>query len=102
MARPRTELQTILEDLTGVKKAYFQADQNTNMEYPCIEYHRFDSAATFADNIKYRFKKGYMVTVLDYDPDSLIPDQVENLPLTRSDRFYVVDGLNHFVFKLFF
>jgi hypothetical protein len=50
----------------------------------------------------YLLFKRYQVTVLDREPDSLIPDQVEALPHSRFDREYVVDGLNHFVFDLFF
>lgn len=100
MARPRSELQVILKSIPGVSDAYFQKE--TGLTYPCIRYVRNNSLPFHADNLKYMFKKGYTVTVIDRDPGSLIPDLVEGLPLTRFDRFYAKDGLNHFVFTLFF
>lgn len=107
MARSRLLLHEILRNLMGgdvdpEKKltVYFQAP--TTMDYPCIKYERSQSRNFHADDLLYLFYKRYTVTVIDRDPDSLIPDQVESLPHSRFDRFYVVDGLNHFVFDLFF
>lgn len=102
MARSRTELHEILKDLTGVQDAYFQPSPNQNMVYPCIVYSRDRSFVSAADNVKYIFKKRYSVVVIDRDPDSLIPDQVEELPYTGFDRFYIVNALNHFAFNLYF
>jgi hypothetical protein len=101
MARSRTELHEILKGLNGVVDAYFQP--KTTLEYPCIVYERDRrSDVKFAGNLKYLLKKGYTITVIDRDPDSLIPDQVEGLPYCEFDRFFRRDGLNHFVFQLFF
>lgn len=100
MARPRLDLQALLESLNGVKAVYFQAP--TVMVDPCILFERQDSDAKYADNIKYRFKKGYSVIVIDRDPDSSIPDQVEALPYTRFSRFYRANGLNHFAFQMYY
>jgi hypothetical protein len=100
MARSQSQLQSLLEGLEGPEKVYFQPP--TTMVYPCIKYERSNSRAFHADNLLYLFYKRYTVTVIDRDPDSLIPDQVEALPHSRFDREYVVDGLNHFVFDLFF
>lgn len=102
MARPRSELHAIFKAMAGVQEAYFQPEQNVKMKYPCIRYTRDDSWVTRADNILYWLKKRYQVIVIDQDPDSLIPDQVEALPLTQFDRSYVAAGLNHFVFNVFF
>lgn len=102
MARSRLILHNVLVGLEDVVQAYFQPDQNTSMVYPCIVYERDDSYVAPADNIKYRFMKRYQVTVIDRDPDSLIPDQVEALPYSRFDRRFTTEGLNHNVFNLFF
>lgn len=102
MARSRTDLHNILKGLVGVSNAYFQPGQNVTMTYPCIVYNRNDSFVLSADNLMYWLKKKYSVMVIDRNPDSLIPDQVESLPFTRFDRFYIVDGLNHTVFNLYF
>jgi hypothetical protein len=100
MARPRTQLQTLLEAIDGPTAVYFQP--KTSIEYPCIVYERDSSDVSFADNVKYLLKKGYTITVIDRSPDSPIPDQVEALSHCRFDRHFVTDGLHHFVFQLFF
>lgn len=102
MARPREELQAILEGIEGVNAAYFQPDQNSQLDYPVIVYDRDDSYVSRADNIVYWLKKRYSVKVIDRNPDSLIPDKVEELPFTRFDRKYVAAGLHHTVFNVFF
>lgn len=105
----RLQLQTVLENLDGGdldpdKKipVYFQPPPSQLMEYPCIKYDRDDSIVRHADNLPYLIKKRYQVIVITRDPDSLIPDKVEGLPLTKFDRFYIAAGLNHFVFNVFF
>jgi hypothetical protein len=102
MARPLADLQVLLKGLDGVEQAYIQAP-TTGMQYPCIMIER-DRASdvSFADNIKYLFKKGYTVIVVDRDPHSLIPDQVEGLPNSRFDRYYRTNGLHHFAFQIFY
>ncbi len=99
----RLELQTLLESLMGPDPhVYFQAPTNYQMEYPCILYQRDNSWSTFADNRPYARAKRYQVTVIDRNPDSELADKVEDLPYCSIDRYYPADGLNHFVFTLFF
>lgn len=102
MTKPRMELQELLVAIPGVVKVYFQAPPSKGMEYPCILYKRDDVNTEFADNLPYSQKKRYLVTVIDRDPDSLIPAKVAELPTCVFDRFYAADGLNHDVYKLFF
>lgn len=102
MARPLSELQALLGGLEGVKKAYIQAP-TSGMVDPCIMIERGSpSRNVFADNVKYLLLKGYTITVIDRAPDSLIPDLVEELPNTEFNRFFRLNGLNHFVFQLYF
>lgn len=98
--RPRSDLQEILSELDGPEEVYFQAPPR--MVFPCIKYERDESWVSRADNLMYLFKKRYQVTVIDRNPDSEIPDQVEALPFTRFERFFVKDGLNHWVYNLYF
>ena len=100
MAKPRTELQTLLEGIT--EHVYFQPPSNIRMEYPCIIYRREDSRTEHAGNKKYLHTKRYQVTVIDRNPDTELSDVVEGLPLCSFDRFYTADQLNHYVFTLFF
>lgn len=98
----RADLQDILKDILGTDNVYFQPPPSVSMEYPCIVYQRDYEATTFADDKPYSRKKRYQVTVIDRDPDSVIPDKIADLPLSSFDRFYTADNLNHDVFKLFF
>lgn len=98
----RLELQELLVSLLGSTNVYFQPPPNVQMEYPCIVYHRDYELFRHADNFPYNKTKRYLVTVIDRDPDSAIPDKVGDLPLCVFDRFYTADNLNHDVYKLFF
>ena len=100
--RTRLELQTILENLLGSRNVYFQPPENLKISYPCIIYKRNDLYNHFADNTPYISDKQYMVTVIDKNPDSAIPDKVAALPKSRYDRHYTADNLNHDVFTLYF
>jgi hypothetical protein len=98
MARPRTELQAILEGIT--EHVYFQPPNQ--MQFPCIKYQRDGSSADHADNELYRHAKGYQVTVIDRNPDTEIADQVEALQYATFERFFTADDLNHYVFSVYF
>lgn len=102
MARPLSELQTLLKGLEGVEEAYIQAPTE-GMKDPCIMIERGSrSDLKHADNRIHLIKKAYTVTVVDRRPDSPIPDLVEGLQFARFDRFFRTNGLNHFVFQMFF
>lgn len=98
----REALHTLLKTVDGVSEVYFQAPPSKDMVYPCIIYRRDTAETDFADNNVYGVKKRYLITVIDRNPDSEIPKQVAALPTCVFDRFYVADGLNHDVYKLFF
>lgn len=98
----RPELQTLLVSLLGSDKVYFQPPPNTQLQYPCIIYSRDDERVERADNVSYNRRVRYQVTVIDEDPDSLIPARVSALPLCAYDRFYTRDKMNHDVYQLFF
>lgn len=100
MGRPRLELQTLLESFTS--HVYFQPPTNTKIEYPCIVYERDVADSASADNVTYRYTNRYLVTVIDSDPDSAIPNKVAALPLSRYNRFFTANKLNHDVFYLYF
>ena len=98
----RLELQVILVELLGSNNVYFQPPPSVNMKYPCIIYQRDYAHAEFADNIPYKNKKRYQITIIDPNPDSAIPDKVAELPLCSFDRFFTSDNLNHDIYRLFF
>lgn len=96
----RLELQTLLETLAG--KAYFQPPSNVQMQYPCIVYALSSAKTEFADNHPYSRTKRYQLTVIDRDPDTPIPDDVGQLPLSNFSRSFTADNLHHYVFDLYF
>jgi hypothetical protein len=104
MAQARSSLQSLLESFFGEDEAhvYFQPPNNIDLQYPCIIYVRDGSDSKFADNVKYAHYKRYQVTVVDRDPDSELPDKVEELRLSEFDRYFAADNLNHHVFTLYF
>lgn len=101
MGQSRTQLQTILSEM-GADHVYFQPPTNVKLQYPCIIYDRDFSKTLHAGNSPYRNTKRYQVTVIDRDPDSVIPDKVEEMPLCSFSRFFAADDLNHYVFNLYF
>lgn len=101
MEKTRLSLQHRLEKLLGSRNVYFTPPSGLKMNYPCICYTLDNVQADAADNIKYMARKRYTLTVIDTNPDSVIPGKVLNLPYCSFDRTYRSDNLNHFVFTLF-
>lgn len=97
---PRLQLQTLLESIT--EHVYFQPPTNMQMQYPCILYSRDETWTAHADNLPYARLKRYQVTVVDRNPDSELPDMVQDLPYCRFDRHFSAAELHHYVFTLFF
>lgn len=81
---------------------YFEPPADIDMKYPCIVYNYTNDSDIFADNIHYQSSKRYTVTIIDDDPDSKIPNRMKELPYCTSDRNFASDGLNHFVFTLYY
>jgi len=98
----RLALHNILVATLGNTNVYFQPPPNFQMSYPCIVYNRSDIDTAFANNHPYKHEKQYSITVIDEDPDSLIPDKVAGLPRCSYDRAFKSDQLNHDVFTLIY
>lgn len=98
----RLEIQALLEKLLGTRNVYFQPPATVKMSYPAIVYARDSEDKTFADNKPYRNSKRYLVTVIDRDPDSKIPDKITALPKSSLSRHFVADNLNHDAYSVYF
>jgi hypothetical protein len=100
----RLQLQSLLEEIT--ENVYFQPPATLKMDYPCIRYERnggnVRGNVQRAGNLPYRLAKRYQITVIDRNPDSTLPDQVEALAMCEFDRWFARDNLNHWVYNLFF
>ena len=99
----RTDLHDVLVNVLGSTNVYFQPPENIKMKYPCIVYEWSSLLTKFADDSPYYKKRQYTVTVIDADPDSLIPEKVAGLPLCKSSgNNFQVDQLNHYPFTLYY
>lgn len=98
----RLDLQDVLAALQEGVSVYFQPPENVSMQYPAIVYNRDFQYAAYADNALYSRKTRYQVTVIDPDPDSLIPDLVAALPLARYVRHFTTANLNHDIYDVYF
>jgi hypothetical protein len=98
----RLQLHSILKTILGSTNVYFQPPASVQMQYPAIVYHRDNDKVAHANGKPYNRRIRYKVTVIDRDPDSLIPGVISLLPLCKFDRAYTADQLNHDVFNIFF
>lgn len=98
----RIDLHNLLRGLLGSDKVYFQPPPDFRMEYPCILYNLERIHIGSADNRTYRTEKQYLLTVIDSNPDSLIPQKVAELPRCSYDRHFKTSNLIHDVFTIIF
>lgn len=113
MSRPRAELQAIFETVEelakdnrnrkGLPAVYFQPPPTVRMVYPCIVYSLDQYRGIKADNKNYLIHDRYSVTVVDPNPDSVIPKKLMGMfDQIASDRIFSSDNLQHFTFTLYF
>lgn len=98
----RLELQTLLETIMGSDHVYFQPPTGFLMAYPCIVYNRSNIRSKSGDNSPYKLDKEYTLTVIDANPDSVIPMKIAGLPQAIFDRNFRSDNLNHDVFNILY
>ncbi len=102
MARSREDLHEILCEKLGSRNVYFQPPESIKLKYPCILYELGDIWNYYANDSVYSKKKLYTLTIIDKDPDSELPEVLNELPYCEMDRFYTADNLNHWVFTLYY
>lgn len=56
----------------------------------------------YANGEPYMHVIGYKVTIIDANPDSLIPGKIALLPMCSFDRHYKSNNLNHDVYNLYY
>ena len=96
----RFDLSAKFHDL--VNHVYFQPPTGTEMQYPCIVYKIDADAAKFADNHPYSHCTGYLVTVIDSNPDSELPGKIADFPMSSFVTKFTSDDLNHTVYKIYY
>jgi len=98
--RSQLDLQNIFLAITP--NVYFQPPETYKMVYPCIRYQRNKINSKYSNNKMYTNTVGYMVTVIDPNPNSLILEKLLRLPLCIFDRHYTQENLNHDVYNLYY
>lgn len=98
----REDVQDLLEAILGSEQVHFQPPSSVQMSYPSIVYKLDNMPTKFGDNNPYILEKRYMVTVIDKDPDSTIPDKLAKLPKSSFNRHFTADNLNHYIFTIYF
>lgn len=100
--RTPIELGNLIHDALGIEHIYFQPPETVKLKYPCAIYHLNRYKQQHADDISYLNYKSYLITIVDKDPESDIPDKLLKLPMCTFDRYYTSDMLNHWVFSIYF
>lgn len=98
----RLKLQEILEGILETKRVYFQPPESMKMQYPAIRYSIPTPRDSYANDTVYKHTNRYEIIVIDEDPESVIAEKVSKLTYCSLDRAYPSDGLNHYVFTLYF
>jgi len=118
IVRDRSGLQEVLEEIfsifheaDGFQHVYFQPGAKITLHYPCVVYKRDGDKPIWADNRKYLDNWSYQLVIIDKDPISsrinaegtkTIIDAISELPKCSYIRHYVVDNLNHDMFKIYY
>lgn len=98
----REDLQTMLMNLPGKPKVYFDPPQSVQMKYPAIVYSRNGIDNLHADNLVYGQFNSYSLTVIDQHPDGELYRLISKLPRCKWNRHFKSENLNHDVFTLFY
>lgn len=97
----RVELNNKLRSILGSDAVYFQPPSDIRLTYPCIVYNLDGADSDYANNDNYQVKKYYQVTYIDRRPDSPVVDKLITFPYSSLNSTMRVDGLNHYVFRIY-
>lgn len=99
------ELREVLSDQYGPNSIhlYFQPPSGSKMKYDCIVYSRNNTGVDKADNRRYKSYTRYTVTWIGLTPSGPIIDKMlDKFRYCTHDNSYVIDGLNHDVFTIYY
>lgn len=99
----RIQLNSLLKTLVGTPNVYFQPPASISLSYPCVIYNIGNGDAKFANNKLYKYDHKYELIFIYKKPNNEIIEKVLNeLPMCKLDRTYVVDNLNHYAFSVYY
>lgn len=82
-------------------RCHYQRPSNRNMVYPAIVYRLSGIPTSFADNTPYVTTGQYQLTLIDRNPESEFVEEITKLPKARFVRFFIADGLNHWIYNIY-
>jgi hypothetical protein len=98
----RLELQDLLEAIMGNRNVYYNPPENVDIGYPAIVYKPYKINTLRANNLLYKLRTCYSITIIAPLPNDAIVEKMLVLPMYSFDRHYVSDGLNHDVLQLYY
>ena len=99
----RKELDSLLREIPGIDRVYFQPPPNFQMEFDCIVYELADIHTRRADNKHYVVHKRYTVTlVMRKYNEATIDALLNKFDMISFSREFRSDNLYHHVFDLYF
>ena len=100
-SRLRTDLHEILKAICP--NVYYQPPSNIALTYPCIVYRNNGESGLYANNITYLKQPIYVLTVIDRNPDGILPDTIRKAFGSASiGPSLVVDGINNTTITLYY
>lgn len=87
---------------SDIVHCYYEPPASIQMVYPCIVYTLDRPINRYADNKRFKIYKSYTVTVIDTDPDSEIPEELQKIPYCTLNSIFSTEGLKHFVHTLYY
>nr|DAI45353.1 MAG TPA: tail completion protein [Caudoviricetes sp.] len=98
----REELHERLCAILGSRNVYYQPPEGFRLHYPCIVYERDRIGTHYAANLPYVHTVRYSVTAISSDPESPVPMQLSDMPMSSHERSFVSDNLYHDVFNIYY
>lgn len=89
------------DPILNAPAVYFQPPPTVQMVYPAIRYKKDGGRIRHADNGSYHLHQKYLLTIIDPDPDSLIPNEVMKLSGVAYVNDYTANGLHHTVLSVY-
>ena len=103
----RLKLDEVLAGIIGITESdgdrhiYLNAPPSVRMRYPAIKYSLNNIDSNFANDCVYKLAPSYQVILIDDEADTKYLEPILRIPHCRFNRFYIADGLNHWVFTIY-
>lgn len=100
MGKDRLSLHSKLITILGSTNVAFQPPTSIVLNYPCIVYKLDTIEGVHANGARYLGTKRYLITIIDKNPDTLLPDKILELPYSTFEDHFTINNLNHYICSL--